>query len=470
MSNAKRTLTRRNILRGAGVALTLPWLESLAPRSAKGQAVLPRPRFVAMYFPCGVADYWAPTGTGSGDAWQLSPILAPLAPLKNQVSVLSHVGNYSPWGGHIEPSNSNLTGAFLTCTRANGPGSAYGGTSVDQVIAKDLRSFTHLSSLQVGLSTLDSYTDGLPGPHSRSISWASPSQPLYKIIDPQAVFDRLFGVVAPVPDTRAGDKSVLDQVIAQASSMQAALSTSDRVRLDEFLTSVRAVEANIAGQPLPPACAAATRPTESYSVDGTEPADYNRDTHANIMIDLVALALQCDLTRVVSFMLDDSRSDYVYDFLTARTFTSTGSVPGPSTATLGGLDGLANAGSTNNGWATINYWFVEKLTRLCQKMQAVQDGPGGTVLDQSLVWFGSEMHGANNDGLDLPLLYVGSGGGRLKVNQHFDFASRPTKSEDLASIYLTFLRRVFDFPETSFGKPVGNYVTAGRQIVPEVLV
>ena len=463
------TLTRRNFLRGAGVALALPWLESLAPRTARGQATLPRRRFVAMYFPCGVSNFWAPTGTGAGDAWQLSPILAPLAPIKSQVTVLSNVGNYSPWGGHIEPSHSNLTGAFLSCTAASGPQSMNGGTSVDQVIAHDLGAATPIPSLQVGLSTLDSYTDGLPPQHSRSISWASPTMPLFKVIDPQAVFDKLFGVKkpTPAPDARAVDKSMLDAVLDQATSMQAALGKTDRARLDEFLTSVRAVEMNLAAQATPAACSTFPRPTESIAV-GNVPADYNRDTHANLMIDLVSLALQCDLTRVVSFMLDDSRSDFVYDFLTNRVFTPAGSVPG--VGTVGGLHGLTAAGDSNSGWATINFWFVQKLLRLCQSLQAVQEGAGGTILDQSVVWFGSEMHGGNNDGLDLPVLYVGSGGGRLKVNQHLDFVGRPRQSEDLASVYFTFIKRVFDLGETSFGMGEGDYVAAGLQIVPEILV
>jgi hypothetical protein len=463
----KGGLTRRHVLRGAGAAIALPWLESLAPRSARGQAAsLPRRRFVAMFFPCGVSNFWAPTGTGAGTAWQLSPILQPLAPIKSRVSVLSNVGNYSPWGGHVEPSHSNLTGGWLTCVKASGPMNFNRGISADQVLAQGLDVNPRLPSLQVGLSTLDSYTDGLPPPHSRSISWASDSMPLYKLVDPQAVFDKLFGVTVPSPDTRPADKSILDQVLAQATALQPKLGKSDRARVDEFLTSVRTVEQNIAGVPLPPACAAITRPAESITV-GNVPADYNRDDHANLMIDLVALALQCDLTRVVSFMLDDSRSDFIYNFLPMRNFTATGSTPG--TGVCGGLHGLSSAGDANSGWATVNLWFVQKLLLLCQKLAAISDGPGGSVLDQSVVWFGSEMHGGNHDGLDLPALYVGDGGGRLKVDQHLDFATRRHGSEDLASVYLTFLRHVFDLPTQSFGIPQGDYATAGRVVVPEII-
>jgi hypothetical protein len=320
----------------------------------------------------------------------------------------------------------------------------------------------------VGLSTTVSSFDGLPGSHSQCISWKSPTEPLPKIIDPQIAFDRIFGVKGPAlpPELRAINKSILDQVVKDASALQPTLSRSDGARLDEFLTSVREVERNIVSEGSPAACMLAGRPTESYAVAAVPP-DYNRNKHADIMLDLVALALQCDTTRTVSFMFDDARSDFVYDFLTQRDFTPQGSTPG--TGTIGGLHGLSAAGNTNSGWATINFWFVEKLARFCQKLQAMQDGPGGTVLDQSVVWFGTEMHGGNHDGLNLPLLYVGSGGARLKVNRHVDLSNRVRQSEDLANVYLTFIRKVFDMAEPSFGKPQGQFLDAGSLIVPEIL-
>jgi hypothetical protein len=425
-------------------------------------------------------------GVGASAAWQLSPILAPLAPVKQQVTVLSNVGNYGPFGGHIEPSNSNNTAAFLTCTKATlsspPPQVVTCGTSVDQVIAKAIGSATRIPSLQLGLSTLDSYLDGLPASCSRSISWASPTEPLFKIVNPQTVFDRLFsGAVGPTsPGTPAAggwaaDKSVLDYVLASATSVQKRLSASDRARLDQFMTSVREVEKNIQDANLKhPGCLIPPRPKDAYEVMHV-PADYNRNVHADIMIDLLVLALACDFTRVVTFMMDDARSDFVYNFLTERLFTQTGSTLG--SAPVGGYDGLTHAGNTNNGWATVNYWFVEKLSRLCQKMAAIPDGPGGSLLDQSVVWFGSEMHGGNNDGLDLPVLYVSGSGGRLKVDQHLDFGAWPAGSKHLANVYLTFIQKVFDLPETSFGtflpswSPDGGGALLGStaDIVPEIL-
>src|SRR5450432_877957 len=147
--------SRRTMLRGAGVALALPWLESLAPRTARGQAAATarRKRYISMFYPHGGVPYYWPAATGAGDDWQLSSVMEPLAPVKAKLAVLGGVGNYSPWGGHVEPSHGNVCAATWTCVKANGEGSANSGTSVDQVIAKTIGGATPLSSLQVGLST-----------------------------------------------------------------------------------------------------------------------------------------------------------------------------------------------------------------------------------------------------------------------------------------------------------------------------
>jgi hypothetical protein len=470
--------SRREILRGAGVALALPLMESLAPRGARAQASTLTKRFVAMTFPNGATTaFWKPQALGTGSAWQLSPVLEPLAPVKPLVSVLNNVGNYSPFGGHIEPSHSNNFAAFLTCARAKGnDASVTTGISVDQVIANGIGAATKIPSLQLGLSTLDSYTDGLPGPCSRSISWDASGRPLTAMIDPQAVFDKLVAAgpspapALPGPDPIAAarrdvNKSVLDYVLGHAATVQAKLGRSDRARLDQFLTSVRALETSIQDSALGPSCAVPMRSVDSYAV-GHVPPDYNRDVHANQMIDLVAMALQCDLTRVVSFALDDAHSDFVYDFLTVRNFTPAGSTPG--TMKDGGAHGISSGGDNNDGYATLNYWFVDKLSRLCQKLAAIDEGGGSTVLDQSVVWFGSEMHGGNHDGLDLPVLYVGSGGGRLTTDQNLDLA-RGIAPESLANVYLTFIRGVFDLPVPSFGLPLGSFADEGKTVIPELL-
>jgi hypothetical protein len=461
----QRTCSRRTVLKGAGVALALPWLEALAPRPARA---LPPPtvRYVALYFPNGTADFWRPGGAGAGSSWSLSPILAPLAPVKPYLTVLTNVANYSPFGGHVEPSHSNLGASTWTCVRPGGPGNDDNGISVDQVIAQRIGSATALDSLQVGLSTLDSSTDGLPGQHSRSISWRSASEPLYKIVNPQAVFDRLTGA-GPIgngsgaPDPlavrrRALKQSLLDYVLDDTARLQPRLGSSDRRKLDQFLTSVRSLEqrvANASMQVPTASCTPLPRPDAQYTV-GNVPAGYDRGAHADLMIDLVVMALQCDITRVVSFMLDDARSDFVYDFLPMRTFTDTGSAPG--NGTVGGYHGLQHAGERNDGFATIGWWNAQKAADLAGRLQAIAEGDAGNMLDNTVIVFASGMKGGNHDAGELPLALLG-GGGRtasgtvLRTDEHVVFADE----QRLADVHLTVLRHVFGCPDESFGASNG---------------
>jgi hypothetical protein len=477
------TWTRRQVLRGAGVALSVPWLETLAPRRALAGGALKR--YMSLYFPNGTAStYWPPTGTGT--ALTLSPILQPLAPNQKRILVLGGVGNYSPFGGFIDPSHGHNSATAFTGVRASGPMNANSSISVDQVIANQLVAAnagklpTPLHSLQVGLSTLDSSTDGLPGPHSRSISWKSASEPLYKVISPQGVFDRLVagglpmaGNMAPMPDPaadrrRALKKSALDYIADSSMGLQARLGQSDKVRMDQFLTSVRSLEARVADTSLPPSaglgCTPLARPSAVYAV-GSVPADYNRGTHATVMIDLVVMAIQCDITRVVSFMLDDARSDFVYNFMKERIFTATGSTPG--TAPVGGYHGLQHTSDSNNGFASIGWWNVDRANELMTKIGAIKEG-AGSAMDGMVIAFMSGMHGGNHDGKDVPLVLLGDGGGVLKTGQYINFPGTGLKGigRNLQDLHLTIIQKVFGSPLTTFGTPMGGY-TSG--IIPEIL-
>jgi hypothetical protein len=198
------------------------------------------------------------------------------------------------------------------------------------------------------------------------------------------------------------------------------------------------------------------------------PADYNRDVHANVMIDLMVMALQCDLTRVITHMMEDAHSFFPCTFLNLRQFTPTGSTL-TNTPIVGGSYNANASGDNNDTFATINYWFVEKLVRLCQKMLAVDEGPSGTLLDQSVVFMGSNFHGSNHDARDLPLIYVGSGGGRLKVDAHIDFAATPRGSEELHNVYFTLLQKVFDLPVASFGTGPATTALVGNPPAPSVV-
>lgn len=459
--------TRRAVLRGAGAALSLPYFASLAPRRATAQSqqagpAAPGSRYVALYFPNGTASYWRPRERGTGDAWRLSPILEPLAPVKSHVNVLTNVANYATFGGPVEPSHSNCCAATWTCVKAHGDGNQQSGISVDQVIAAQLAGQTPLPSLQLGLSTLNSYEDGLPGQHSRSISWKSADEPLYKLVSPAGLFDRLTaGQVIGVPDPgelaaaaarRQRQRSLLDFVLEDARGLSSRLGRNDSRRLDQFMTSVRALEQRIAGSAdrMPGTCPVPARPSAHYGV-GDVPDGYNRDEHAGLMIDLLVLAFRCDITRVASFMLDDARSDFVYDFLTERRFNADGSEPGDGR--VGGYHGLQHAGDENNGFASITHWNAQKAAQLAIALRACDTSDGSHLLDHTCITFCSGMHGGNHDPGDLPVALIGGGGLRadgrplLPGDRHLVFDDE----QRLADVHLTLLRRLFNCPQPTFG-------------------
>jgi hypothetical protein len=454
-----RLLSRRTILRGAGVALALPWLESLAPKSARA-ADLVRKRFLPIFLPNGAADLWKPPSVGVGDAWRLSSVLEPLAPFKAKLNVLTNLENHSafdiPHGSHnepypkVEPSHGRQPGGWLTC---KDPTTAAGQLkqpeanipSVDQRIAKLIatQSQVPIASLQVGLSTAFSFCDGEPCSNSRSVSWDEKNAPMYKLVDPLEVFNKLMMVVSTkppgegMPDAEtmkriALNKSVLDAVQANSALSKLRLGAQDQQRLDEFLTAVREVEvsatsasAGMGGL----ACAPVGKPTISdpakpifnndFARQNSE--TYNKGTHADVMNDLIAMAFQCDATRVISYMLEDERSEFTYDHVKRRTFTETGSTE------VGGSCPEYHSGGqhgTQNDFATITWWNVGKVAALCDKLDKITEENGKTVLDNTLVLFGGAMHGSNHNCNELPTVLIGSGGGAFKTNQHVQFEKR----------------------------------------------
>jgi len=255
-----RQFSRRTILRGAGVALVLPWLESLAPRAASA-AVDVRKRFLPIFLPNGASEIWAPATPGVGNAWKLSSVLAPLESLKTKMTVLSNLENGTSFNedrsASVEPSHGRQPGGWLSCNDPEDVGNAVqsevNSTSVDQLVAKFLAGKAPIESLQVGLSTAAAFCDNRPCSNSRSVSWSDKNKALYKAVDPLEVFNKLVNVVTlggggeVVDDTAAKkrialDQSVLDSVIANTEATKLRLGKQDQVRLDEFLDSVREVE------------------------------------------------------------------------------------------------------------------------------------------------------------------------------------------------------------------------------------
>ncbi len=471
----KPNISRRAMLRGAGVAITLPWLESLV-RPAKAQTAPLPLRFLPIYLPCGAPELWKPTNTGSGAAWELSSVLALLAPLKTKVTVISGLENGSVFnangGSSVEPAEGKLSGAWLTSTdpaakRLELTTTAANGLSADQIMAahQNFAGKTTLASLQVGLSTVQSYCDGQPCSNTRNVSWVTETTPMYKTVDPKQLFDQLVGAwptTSPAPTPLRDQRlSVLDSVLDSAAVARKRLSATDKVRLDDFLESVRSVETKVtnnmgsAACPEPPAAPQFVDLTTLQFRDNTN--GYNKGTHADLINQLVALAFQCDMTRIISYMLEDERSEFTCSHIPIRTFTTLGSYPG--TGTCPEWHGGAMHGS-QDVYASIVHWNVGKVRELCQLLSNIPEGDSN-VLDNTVVYLAGALHGSNHRADQLPALLVGGGGGRLKTDQHVDLTKRPMRD-----LYFTLMNGVYDMSVTNFGM---NKTGAPIALIDEIL-
>jgi hypothetical protein len=460
------------LLRGAGVALTLPWLESLAPRAVRAaQSEGPPPRFLPVYLPNGASDFWRPEAFGSGDAWQLSSILEPFgASLKRKLSIVTNLENGSVFNADgsafVEPSHSRLAGAWLTCVNAAEVRAELGteeanGVSVDQILAQHelFRGKTALPSLQLGLSTPLSNCDNEPCSSSRSVSWASSTQPMYKRVDPLEVFTQLVSLAPSTDGTPsleaqkrfARNQSVLDAVLENAQRTRTRLGVSDQRRMDEFLESVRSVERRVTGVSSGMGGLACTfsnapslSPIEQSALGPRQTTEtYDKGLHADAMHDLIAMAFECDLTRIISYMLEDERSEFTYDHVEVRAFTASSSAP------LGGRCPEYHAAQHHGGdnFASITWWNVGKVAELCRRLDAIEEAPGVSVLDSCVVLFGGSMHGGDHKANELPLALIGGDNLGLKNDQHVVLAQRP-----LRDLYLTLLNDVFKVGVEAFGR------------------
>ncbi|HEY2902262.1 MAG TPA: DUF1552 domain-containing protein, partial [Polyangia bacterium] len=349
------------MLRGAGgVALALPWMESLAPRRAGAATGTAPTRYMPIFLPNGASRNWPATGTGMGAAWSLSPMMAPLADLKAKTIALTNLENGSAFNKNgsssVEPSHGRQPGAWLCCVDAATARTALNvadanGISVDQVMAAHsvFAGKTTLPSLEVGLSTVYSSCDTFPDTGkpcqcsiSRSVSWKTPTHANYKTVDPLAVFNMIVtGINAPpttTPDPVAMKrmalrKSVIDSAMENANGTRARLAVGDRMKMDEFLDSVRTAEmrattvsVGMTGGGL--ACTPIAKPTgATVTPDGIRhtTATYNKGDHADAMNALIVMAFQCDVTRIITYMLEDERSEFVYDHVPRRTWSGNGS-------------------------------------------------------------------------------------------------------------------------------------------------
>jgi hypothetical protein len=401
-------LSRRTFLRGTGTLMALPVLEAMFPSIARAQSTgAPAPRRLAAFFvPNGMyLPEWYPTGTGA--SYTLSPLLSPLAALKSDFLVLSGLGNYASHASTIDLGHVASTSTFLTSTAA-GDAPVRVGISVDQVAASQLKVYTRFPSLELGTRS------GTTGVLHNNISWSANSTPMPKEIRPDILFDRLFDGMDPTQSAQTLEArrrrrlSVLDYVKQDATQLQSKLGRQDQLRMDEYLTGVRELEQRVQ-QVRVVQCTAGTRPAE--------PVDVRQQVR--LLLDMMVLAFQCDLTRVATFMYGEAVDDSSYNFLTVPDARGN---PVPVSSGHHTLSHDINPGTmTQRMYSAICKWEVEQFAYLLAKMKAVQE-PDGTLLDNSVVLFGSGIgESMLHDTLNLPLILAGRGGGKIRPGRHIAY-------------------------------------------------
>ncbi|MFT5302193.1 MAG: hypothetical protein ACI87E_000684 [Mariniblastus sp.] len=439
----KQNTSRRQFLRGASVALGLPILPSLAwassGRAGEAVALESSPlRTAFIYFPNGVWEKaWVPEKSGAD--FELTPSLQPLADIRDDVMVLSGLDKQNSHGGdgHYAKTANFLTG--MPVAKTTGKNISSGGVSVDQLIAQSIGNETPLPSLELGTEPVISGIDsnvGYTRLYGSHISWQSANRPVAKEINPQIVFERLFGRSgSPLGDQdSAAQRRLLDHVLDDAKTIRRGLGRDDQFKLDEYIDSVRAVERRLefasrrdgAVRPRPNSVDTLRATVEESSNSFREKID--------LMLDMIVLAFQTDSTRVCSFMFANDVSGRNFSFLDG---------------VQGGHHELSHHENNDQKIAQyqkINQWHVAQFARMIAKMKAIPEGDG-TLLDHSMVLFGSSFSDGNrHDPDNLPILLGGRGNGAIQPGRHLAAEGQVP----LCNLYLAMLQS-YGFDLESFG-------------------
>ena len=427
-----KALPRRTVLRGLGAALSLPLLDAMHPAWSPGAkaAAAPAHRFLAFYVPNGMAmEYWTPKGDDERD-FALSPILEPLAPFRDQMLVLT--GLDASWN-YI---HAGASGSFLTGTTRGGRNEVeiLADVSMDQLLARHFAKETQVASLELALdgpANAGACTGILSCAYTHTLAWRSPTQPLPMEHNPRAVFERLFGDSGTTERTARDarlqqQKSLLDAVTGRLAQLRKELGVRDQAKVEQYTEAVRDIERRI------------QRAEQQGDVDLPAlaqpqgiPATF--EEHLALMLDLQLLAFQSDLTRVITFMIGKEQS--------ARPYPQIG-VPEahhPLSHHNDVADLIAHM-------SKINRYHTELFSKHLAKLRATADGEG-SLLDHMTIMYGSGIsNSTRHSGVNLPLLLLGGGAGRLKGGRHQRFPEKTTN----ANLLLTLMDKL-DVPVEKIG-------------------
>jgi hypothetical protein len=437
INTGRPIISRRAVLRAAGAAFTLPLLEAMHAGHARAATLIPK-RFVVVFSPCGtIFPNWVPSGTETD--FTVSPILDPLAVIQKDVLVVSGLFQQGGGGdGHQNGIGGMLTGQSLNPGPFQGGGSAgasgwANGISVDQRVAAALGSGTRLRSLELGVEVGSADNWG-------RMSYLGPDQPVPPEESPERAYARLFGVAgASSPEDmarlRARRRSVLDAVLGQFNSVRARVGSADRVRLDAHATIVRDIETRLDALAVPsPSCRDPGAPTLPAGGSTND----NFPAIGDLQIDLLALALACDLTRVASLQWSRSVSQTRFTWL-----------PQPITDGHHDLSHLPDDDAQAVDKLTrINHWYAERFATLVAKLASAQEVDGSRLLDASLVLWCNELGKGNNHSRKMaPYVLAGQAGGAVRTGRFLSFTGDPPHNNLLVSIL-----QAMDIAATTFGK------------------
>ena len=403
----KKAIPRRSVLRGIGATLALPLLDGMVPALSAIRTTAARGmrRFGVVYVPNGMAmEHWTPTGEGT--TFEFSPILQPMAPFRDRTLVLTGL-NPGPGGGaHAGASTKFLTGV---AGRMTDGAEIHSGTSIDQLLGKELGQYTQLSSLELALDGRDfagSCDAGFSCAYTNTISWRTPTTPLPMENNPRVVFERLFGDSGSTdPAVRLArlkeDRSILDSVPEKVADLQQGIGPEDRHKIGQYLDAVRDVERRIQK-----AEEQSARELPLVQQPAGIPATF--EEHMRLMFDLQLLAYQTDLTRVASFMVGRE--------ISGRTYNQIG-IPDAHHPLSHHLDDPVKIGIMSK----INTYHVVLFAEFVEKMRATPDGDG-SLLDHSLLLYGAGMSNSNAHApINLPIMLVGGAGGGLEGGRHITY-------------------------------------------------
>lgn len=419
----KKALPRRTVLRGFGATMALPLLDAMIPAAMAAIATPAKPvrRLGYVFMPMGAdLSRWTPEGATLD---KLSPILKSLAPVKDKVNILTNLELRPAYPGSHATSNS----AFLSAARAKLTESSdyYLGTTADQIAAKEIGQATQLPSLELAMDMMETVgqcDNGYACVYQNNLSWSTPTTPLPAEAHPRLVFENLFGAGGSKAERQAALKrraSLLDFVKEDMVALKRDLGPEDRTKVDGYLDTVREVERRIQKAE----AAVSENPLPDLDRPVGVPASYA--DHARLMFDLQVLALQGDVTRVITFQLARETSN--------RTYPELG-VPDPHHP----LTHHGNDPAKIARMAKINTFHVSLFAEFLKKLDAIREGEG-SLLDNSLYLYGSGMGNPNkHDHVNLPTLVAGGGASGIRGNRHIHFK----EVTPLANVHLTLLERV----------------------------